>query len=381
MLKILVTAVIGLAAFSVNAQTGFSIKGKIPAKYDGQKVMLEYRTTRQEVRDSAIVRNGSFSFKGKVNAVVKVYLNLKPTEKNKETADNDDFYARNYQTFFLENTNISIVGTQIGNATIKGGPAQSDYLILKSRLKSLEAKQMVLNEQVMRSFRNKKDDSTSKDAPNEFAPQLQRLYSEIGKIQNAFIQQHPDSYVSLDLINERNDGAVELAKLKRDLKLLSPRMKNTAMGKNLQVKLAMAEKTGIGQQALDFTQNNTEGKPVTLSSLRGKYVLVDFWASWCAPCREENPTVVKAYEKFKDKNFEIISISLDDKKEPWLKAIEADGLPWIQLSDLKGWKNSVARLYGITSVPQNLLLDPNGKIVAKNLRGEELQMELDKIFN
>lgn len=381
MLKILVTAVIGLAAFSVNAQTGFSIKGKIPAKYDGQKVMLEYRTEKQEVKDSAVVKNGSFSFKGKVNAVVKAYLNLKPTEENKETANNDDFYSRNYQTFFLENTNISIVGNQISNATIKGGPAQSDYLLLKSQLKSLEAKQMVLNEQVMRSFRNKKEDSTSKDAPNEFAPQLQRLYSEIGKIQNAFIQQHPDSYVSLDLINERNDGAVELEKLKRDLKRLSPRMKNTAIGKNLQVKLAMAEKTGIGQQALDFTQNNTEGKPVTLSSLRGKYVLVDFWASWCAPCREENPTVLKAYQKFKDKNFEIISISLDDKKEPWLKAIEADGLPWIQLSDLKGWKNAVARLYGVTSVPQNLLLDPNGKIVAKNLRGEELQMELDKIFN
>jgi peroxiredoxin len=381
MLKILVTAVIGLAAFSVNAQTGFSIKGKIPAKYDGQKVMLEYRTEKQEVKDSAVVKNGSFSFKGKVNAVVKAYLNLKPTEENKETANNDDFYSRNYQTFFLENTNISIAGNQISNATIKGGPAQSDYLLLKSQLKSLEAKQMVLNEQVMRSFRNKKDDSTSKDAPNEFAPQLQLLYSEIGKIQNAFIQQHPDSYVSLDLINERNDGAVELEKLKRDLKRLSPRMKNTAIGKNLQVKLAMAEKTGIGQQALDFTQNNTEGKPVTLSLLRGKYVLVDFWASWCAPCREENPTVLKAYQKFKDKNFEIISISLDDKKEPWLKAIEADGLPWIQLSDLKGWKNSVARLYGVTSVPQNLLLDPNGKIVAKNLRGEELQMELDKIFN
>nr|WP_315419130.1 TlpA disulfide reductase family protein [uncultured Pedobacter sp.] len=380
MLKILVTAVIGLVAFSVNAQTGFSIKGKIPAKYDDQKVMLEYRAANKEVIDSAIVKNGSFFFKGKVNAVVKAYLNLKPTEKTNGMENEDDFSSRNYQTFFLENTNISIVGTQIGNATIKGGPAQSDYLILKSRLKSLEAKQRVLNEQVMRSFRNKKEDSTNKDAPNEFAPQLQLLYSEIGKIQNAFIQQHPDSYVSLDLINERNDGAVELEKLKRDLKRLSPRMKNTAMGKNLQVKLAMAEKTGIGQQALDFTQNDTNGKPVSLSSLKGKYVLVDFWASWCAPCREENPTVLKAYKKFKDRNFEIISVSLDDKKEPWLKAIEADGLPWIHVSDLKGWKNAVARLYGITSVPQNLLLDPNGKIVAKNLRGEELQMELDKIF-
>lgn len=380
MLKILVTGLIGLIAFSVNAQNGFSIKGKISAKYDGQKVMLEYRTANKEVNDSAVVKNGSFFFNGKVNAVVKAYLNLKPIEKTKEMADNDDFSARNYQTFFLENTNISIVGTQISNATIKGGPAQSDYLILKSRLKSLEAKQMVLNEQVMRSFEKKEKEHTNDDAPNEFAPKLQRLYTDMGKIQNAFIQQHPDSYVSLDLINERNEGAVELAKLKSDLKLLGPRMKNTATGRNLQVKLAMAEKTGIGQQALDFTQNDTNGKPVSLSSLKGKYVLVDFWASWCAPCREENPTVLKAYKKFKDRDFEIISVSLDDKKEPWLKAIETDGLPWIQVSDLKGWKNSVARLYGVTSVPQNLLLDPNGKIVAKNLRGEELQLELEKIF-
>jgi len=381
MLKILVTAVIGLAAFSVNAQSGFSIKGKISAKNDGQKVMLEYRTADREVRDSAVVKNGSFFFKGKVNAIVKAYLNLKPIEKTEGMANNEDFPARNYQTFFLENTNISIIGTQISYTTIKGGPAQSDYLLLKSQLRSLEAKQMALNEQVMRSFKNKKKENTNEDAPNEFAPQLELIYSEMGKIQNAFIQQHPDSYVSLDLINERNEGAVELAKLRLDLKSLSPRMKNTATGKNLLAKLAMAEKTGIGQQALDFTQNNTKGEPVTLSSLKGKYVLVDFWASWCAPCREENPQVLKAYQKFKDKNFEIISVSLDDKKEPWLKAIETDGLPWIQVSDLKGWKNAVARLYGVTSVPQNLLLDPNGKIVAKNLRGEELQVELGKIFN
>ncbi|SDG50427.1 Peroxiredoxin [Pedobacter terrae] len=380
MLKILVTAVIGLSACSVNAQTGFSISGKISAKNDGQKVMLEYRTAEREVTDSAVVKNGTFSFKGKVNAVVKAYLNLKPAEK-KGMAINDDFSARNYQTFFLENTKISIVGTQIANATIKGGPAQADYLILKSRLKSLEAKQMALNEQVMASFRNKKEGDTSEGAPNKFAPQLQLLYSEIGKVHNAFIQQHPDSYVSLDLINERNEGAVELAKLKSDLKLLSPRMKSTPTGRNLLARLAMAEKTGIGQQAMDFTQNDTKGQPVTLSGLRGKYVLVDFWASWCAPCREENPSVLKAYNKFKDRNFEIISVSLDDKKEPWLKAIEADGLPWIQVSDLKGWKNAVARLYGVTSVPQNLLLDPSGKIVAKNLRGEELNAELVKIFN
>jgi peroxiredoxin len=379
MLKILVTAVIGLTTFCANAQIGFSIKGKISAQYDGRKVMLEYRAADHAMSDSAVVKNGSFFFKGKVNAVVKAYLSLKPIEKTKGMANNEDLPSRSYQTFFLENTNISIVGTQISSATIKGGPAQSDYLLLKSQLRSLEEKQMALNDQVMRSF-NKKKENTNEDAPNEFAPQLAFVYREMDKIQNAFILQHPDSYVSLDLIDERNEAAVEPAKLRSDLTRLSPRMKSTAKGKNLLAKLAMAEKTGIGRQALDFRQNNTEGQPVTLSELRGKYVLVDFWASWCAPCREENPTVLKAYKKFKNRNFEIISVSLDDKKESWLKAIETDGLPWIHVSDLKGWKNAVARLYGVTSVPQNLLLDPKGKIVAKNLRGEELLGALDKIF-
>lgn len=381
MLKILVTAVIGLAAFSVNAQNGFSIKGKISARHNGQKVMLEYNTRTKQIKDSAVVRNGAFSFKGKVNEVVKAYLALRPLKERKGPPTLDYILSRNDQDFFLENKNFTVQGANIYTAQIKGGPAQTDFLQLKAQLNALEVKSRSLSEQMIRSRFNKKEEENDEEAPNEFAPKLQLIYTEMARIQDAFIQHHPDSYVSLYLINERNEGAIEPAKLEPALNALSPRMKGTAAGKNLQARLEMAKKTDIGQQAMDFTQNNTKGEPVSLSSLKGKYVLVDFWASWCSPCRAENPEVLKAYQKFKDRNFEIIAISLDDKKEPWLKAIETDGLPWLQVSDLKGWQNAVARLYGVTSVPQNFLLGPDGKILAKNLRGEELQKELEKILN
>ncbi len=136
----------------------------------------------------------------------------------------------------------------------------------------------------------------------------------------------------------------------------------------------------IGSAAPDITMNDVNDKPFSLSQLRGKYVLVDFWASWCGPCREENPNVVAAYNQFKNKNFTVLGVSLDENKDAWLKAITADNLPWQHISDLKKWTSAVVSLYGIEGIPYNVLVDPQGKIIASGLRGQDLQNKLSEIL-
>ncbi|MCS3556555.1 MULTISPECIES: TlpA disulfide reductase family protein [unclassified Sphingobacterium] len=157
-------------------------------------------------------------------------------------------------------------------------------------------------------------------------------------------------------------------------------IKETEAWKSCSNKISATSNTAIGEDAPAFIQNDVNGKPINLSDFKGKYVLIDFWASWCGPCRAENPNVVKAYEKFHGKGFEILGVSLDAKRDSWLEAITEDKLNWTHVSDLKRFENSVAKLYGVDAIPQNFLVDPKGKIVAKNLRGKDLENSLAKFF-
>ena len=150
-------------------------------------------------------------------------------------------------------------------------------------------------------------------------------------------------------------------------------------GQQLTAKYDKAKQIAIGK-SVDFEQVDDKGNPFKLSSYKGKYVLVDFWASWCAPCRAENPNLLKAYQELKTKNFEIVGVSLDESKAAWLNAVQKDAMPWMQVSDLKGFKTEVAVKYGITAIPQNFLINPDGIIIAKNLRGDQLTEALKKFI-
>jgi peroxiredoxin len=196
-----------------------------------------------------------------------------------------------------------------------------------------------------------------------------------------FIKAHPDSFASLFLLNNMI-RSIPVDQAERLYSELGSTYKQSSYAANI-VKMTDAKKvTALGKMAPEFEQPDTAGKIVKLSDFKGQYVLLDFWASWCGPCREENPNVVKAYAAFHPKGFTVLGVSLDQpgKKQAWLDAIHHDGLSWTQVSDLSFWNNAVAKLYGIQAIPQNFLLDKSGKIIAVNIKGGELNKKLREIF-
>jgi peroxiredoxin len=195
-----------------------------------------------------------------------------------------------------------------------------------------------------------------------------------------FAKDHPNAYFGLIALSEGAGSKVDVARVQPIYETLSPDLKATDMGKELGQRIKAVSITSVGDAAPLFTQNDMNGNPVSLADLKGKIVLIDFWASWCVPCRGENPNLAHQYRLYKDKGFQILSVSLDTDKKNWLKAINQDGMPWLHISDLKGWNNAVGRLYGVRAVPACFLIDKDGKIIANDLRGDALNAKLAEVI-
>lgn len=373
---------ISLLAFTANAQHNFSINGKFSNLKEDMKVFLNYRLNSKRMVDSAITKNGDFSFKGQIgDEPIKASIGLKPLTSDPSISFIEAMLRRDEQDFFLDKGTIFIKGTSTAKkAVITGGKTQSEYLALIALLKPETDQAAPLREEMIPIL------VKTQGKGMDTIKRLQEIQKLMGPLsakgeekEIAFIKSHPDSYVSFDLVQQRG-GIIRPKTFEPLFNSLSARLRNTENGKAMAKKLDIVKKTAVGVKARDFSQPDVTGKMVSLSSFKGKYVLLDFWASWCGPCRAENPNVLKAYNQFKDKNFDILAVSLDDKKENWLKAVKDDALPWTQVSDLLGWKNQAAGLYAITAIPQNFLIDPNGVIIASNLRGEELTKKLGQLI-
>ena len=343
--------------------TFYSCKNKpgyvIDANIDGSNSMIfnlyVIEGNNLQVIDSATSKNDAFTMKGSIDYPRPVVLEARGLG-----------FAK---TFFLENSKISITGSvdKFGELAVSGSTIQDESVELENMLQSFADKLGDIEGQYQEAVI-----ANDEKLMQQYESEYENVYSQILDVQKSFIKSNPSSYLVPDVLssmiyeldaNELNDM---LSGLSPEIAALPSVVSMSETAKKMMT-------VAIGQKAPDFTLNDVSGTPVSLYSKLGpKLLLLDFWAAWCNPCRQENPNVVKVYKEFNKKGFDVFGVSLDRTKEDWEKAIKDDKLTWTHVSDLNYWDNAAAKLYSVTAIPCNFLLDENGVIVARNLRGDAL---------
>ena len=355
----------------------FTLKGTIGDWNDPATLYLSYWSDGNENLDTIQLRKGNFSFTGNITEPAPARLILDYSGEGMGQAAQ----AGHILYLYLDNGTIKLNSPDsLQNSTFIDSPINDEHqqylAYIGGQIQDLAAR---MNQKVMQATPEQLNDTAFTEQLNR---EYRQLLDERSQKQQQYVRDHPDSYFSIEALSESVSSEFDAEVIEPLFLSISEKHRGTFTGKAFAQRIEAAKTIAIGKKAPHFTQNDPNGNPVSLSDFQGQYLLLDFWASWCGPCRQENPNLVKAYAAYNDKGFEILGVSLDnnDGKEAWVKAIEKDGLTWTQVSDLNSWNNEVARLYGVRAVPQSYLINPEGIIIAQNLRGDALEEKLSEIF-
>ena len=343
----------------------FSIKGNIKGLADGKKILLFARNYDNGQADSltaTVSKNGAFVLEGNIPNADIYYMGIEGKEGAIELV--------------LEQKEMTLSGdiNDLKAIQLDGSKGQDDFVALSEQVQAVYATENIIYPQLEKAQENE-----DKKAVDSLGKELESIYLKAGEVVKKYAIDHPTAlaapYMILNTIFD-----LDAAEYQPIFNKFSDEVKNTQAGKILKDKLIVLSKTAVGNMAVDIQGLDPDGKNISLMEIKGKVTLIDFWASWCGPCRKENPNVVKMYNKYHAKGFEILSVSLDEKAESWKAAIMKDGLIWHHVSDLKGWKSDYATAYGIQAIPQTILLDSEGKIIGRNVMGEELDNMLMELL-
>lgn len=342
----------------------YTISGTM-ANADSAWVILQKRDNGAWVKiDSAQVIEKAFKIAGgSVEIPEMFYLQV------------DD--KRNYMPLFLENSDITFDGDldSLDNAVIAGSAIHAKYEAYQEGKKPFNDKMIALYPKY-----DLADSLGDKEMEKLLDEQYEAIYEEQKVYTMQIIAKNSDNNMGPYLASSTFFNDEDAEDLHQVLADFDSTLNESSYVKTLTKMAATWKLVAVGQPAVDFTQNDSTDAPINLASFKGQYLLIDFWASWCGPCRQENPNVVRIYDDLHDKGFEILGVSFDTSREKWLKAIADDQLTWPHVSDLKGWSNAVGALYGVRSIPHTVLIDKEGTIIAKNLRGDDLRDKLEELL-